>query len=227
MHSLLLLVAAFVLLCVGFSEAAEPERREGQPTVWLVGDSTVKNGTKGQQGWGDPFIELFDENKVRVINRARGGRSSRTFQTEGLWDAVLKESKPGDFVLIQMGHNDSGAPFDETRSRGSIRGTGEETVEGTHKDGRKEVVHTYGWYLRKYVADAREKGMTPIICSYVPRCPKPTDTIEADPAPNSYRLWAKETAEKENVPFIDLWSIIWKKYAGMKPEEIKSTYFSE
>ena len=73
------------------------------------GDSTVSNGTKGQQGWGTPLAALFDPKKIKVDNRARGGRSSRTFITEGLWEKVLAETRPGDFVLIQFGHNDSGA----------------------------------------------------------------------------------------------------------------------
>src|SRR4030095_651994 len=81
-------------------------------TLFIIGDSTVKNSTGDLQGWGDPIADYFDQAKLRVVNRARGGRSSRTFQTEGLWDQVLKEMKPGDFVLMQFGHND-GAPIDD------------------------------------------------------------------------------------------------------------------
>ena len=128
------------------------------PTLFIVGDSTVKNGTKGQQGWGDPIAALFDKTKIKVENHAIGGRSSRTFQTEGRWDKILAAAKPGDFVLMQMGHNDGGPLDDAARARGSIRGTGEETKEIDNPiTKKKEVVHTYGWYLRKYVADARDK----------------------------------------------------------------------
>ncbi len=63
------------------------------PTIYLIGDSTVKNGTKNQQGWGDPFAALVDPARARVVNRARGGRSSRTYYTEGLWTLVEKELK--------------------------------------------------------------------------------------------------------------------------------------
>src|SRR5687768_15359717 len=59
------------------------------PTLFIAGDSTVKNGTKGQVGWGDPIASHFDRTKINVVNRARGGRSSRTFLTEGLWDGLL------------------------------------------------------------------------------------------------------------------------------------------
>src|SRR6266568_6778551 len=102
---------------------------ENRPTLYVVGDSTVHNGTRGQQGWGDPIKELFDADRIHVENHAIGGRSSRTFQTEGRWDAILKKAKRGDFVLIQMGHNDGGKINDNSRSRGSLAGLGEETQE--------------------------------------------------------------------------------------------------
>ena len=78
----------------------------GKPTLFIIGDSTVRNSTAGQMGWGDPLVAHFDPAKIEIINRAIGGRSSRTFLTEGRWDAVMAHLKPGDFVLIQFGHND-------------------------------------------------------------------------------------------------------------------------
>jgi rhamnogalacturonan acetylesterase len=66
-----------------------PTPPPGKPTLFIVGDSTVRNGTRGQQGWGDPLIRLFDEKRIAVENHAMGGRSSRTFQTEGRWDKIL------------------------------------------------------------------------------------------------------------------------------------------
>src|SRR5438477_10103478 len=95
---------SLVLLAVGLGPAAAAEK----PTLFLVGDSTVKVGTKGQQGWGDPAIKLFDAEKITVENHAIGGRSSRTFQTEGRWDKILTKAKPGGFVLGQIGHNEGG-----------------------------------------------------------------------------------------------------------------------
>jgi len=101
------------------------------PTLWLVGDSTVRNGSgsggNGQWGWGDRIAKYFDTSKINVVNRARGGRSSRSYITEGLWDQVLADARPGDFVIIQMGHNDGGPLAGDNRERGSIRGTGDET----------------------------------------------------------------------------------------------------
>jgi lysophospholipase L1-like esterase len=101
-----------------------------RPALFLIGDSTVKNHTAGLLGWGDPIADFFDPAKIRVENRALGGRSSRTFRTEGLWDKVLADVKPGDFVLMQFGHNDGGGVSD-AHTRASIKGNGDETQEVT------------------------------------------------------------------------------------------------
>src|SRR5437762_5434843 len=98
------------------SEDAAPP---GKPVLFIVGDSTVNSGTKGPAvGWGDPIARFFDTTKIDVRNKAASGRSSRTFQTEGLWDKVLGAAKAGDFVLIQIGHNDGGPLDDTQRARG-------------------------------------------------------------------------------------------------------------
>src|SRR5262249_54578493 len=99
------------------------------PTLFIVGDSTVKNGANGGKGWGECIGKLFDISKINVQNRAIGGRSSRTFINEGRWDKVLEAAKPGDFLIVQMGHNDGGQIDDSQRARGSLPGTGEETKE--------------------------------------------------------------------------------------------------
>jgi lysophospholipase L1-like esterase len=137
------------------------------PTIYIVGDSTANNANR--RGWGDPVAEYFDRTKINVVNRARGGRSSRTFLTEGLWAAVVKDLRAGDFVLIQFGHNDGG-PLDTGRARGSLPGIGEETEEIDNLLTREhEIVHTYGWYLRQFIAEAGARGATPLVCSLVPR----------------------------------------------------------
>lgn len=96
--------ALFAAMSVGLSgasraeEAAPAAEATRLPTLWIIGDSTVKNGTRGQQGWGDPIADYFDSARIRVMNRARGGRSSRTYLTEGLWQEVLDQMQPGDWV---------------------------------------------------------------------------------------------------------------------------------
>src|SRR5215472_12526318 len=70
------------------AEAASLAATNSRPTLYLIGDSTVNTPTKGQLGWGKPIASLFDTNRITVLNKARGGRSSRTYYTEGLWEEV-------------------------------------------------------------------------------------------------------------------------------------------
>ena len=196
------------------------------PTLFIIGDSTVKNGTKGLQGWGDAIGSFFDLTKIRIENRARGGRSSRTYVTEGLWDQVVGELMPGDFVLMQFGHNDGGAVNDASRARGSLRGIGDETEEIDSLLTRKhEVVHTYGWYMKKFINDSKTKGAMPIVLSPVPRnIWKDGKVVRAS---DSYGKWAAEVAKLAGVSFIDLNDIAAKKYEALGPEKVKQLYFLE
>jgi lysophospholipase L1-like esterase len=173
------------------------------PTLWIAGDSTAARGRGAtQQGWGVPFADYFDPAKINVANRARGGRSSRTFVTEGLWDQLLADVKKGDTVLIQFGHNDGGAPEKPPR-RGSLPGLGEETREvenpTTH---RPETVRTFGWYLRKMIADTKAKGANPIVLSLTPRNVWKDGKIER--GSGRFSPWSYEVAKSAAVPFVDL-----------------------
>lgn len=195
-----------------------------QPTLFIIGDSTVKTPTAGQQGWGDPISEMFDQKRIRVENRARGGRSSRTFQTEGLWDQVLAELKPGDFVLMQFGHNDASAVNDDSRARGTLKGTGEETEEIDNLLTKKhEVVHTFGWYMRKYITDTKEKGAVAIVLSPVPR----NNWAEGKVARNAstYGGWAAEVAKSQGAFFVDLNEMIAQQYEALGEEKVSKELF--
>jgi lysophospholipase L1-like esterase len=188
------------------------------PSLILVGDSTVRNGkgdgAQGQWGWGEPLVSFFDTNKINVVNRAIGGRSSKSYISEGQWDETLKYIKPGDVVLFQWGHNDGGKPDEPTRTRASLPGVGEETVEIDNLILKKhETVHTYGWYLRKYVEDTRAKGATPILCTMIPRkIWKDGKIVRND---NDYAGWARQVAIAEHVGLIDLNAIIADEYDAL------------
>ncbi len=82
------------------------------------------------------------------------GRSTRTFIKEGRWHKVDSPLKPGDYVMMVFGHNEGSKP-DTSKAgyRGVLKGTGKETVELTWPDSTKEIVQTYGWYIRKFVND--------------------------------------------------------------------------
>ena len=197
-----------------YDNAAAP-LNSSLPTIFIVGDSTAQN--KADLGWGDHFAHYFDTSRVNVANRARAGRSSRTFIHEGAWDAVLSQLKKGDFVLIQMGHNDGGQ-LDGEKPRGTLKGIGEDQKEVTLLDGSKEVVHTYGWYLRKYIADTRAKGATPILLSLTVRNIWTDGRIERD---MGYDGFIGQTAEAEHVAFVDMATVEADKLEAMGAEKTK------
>ena len=210
-------VLAMLMLPLLSSTAAQTPK----PTLFLIGDSTVNVGTTGQVGWGERIAGYFDPAKIAVVNAARGGRSSRTFLTEGLWDRVLVDLRPGDFVIMQFGHNDGSALFDTDRPRGSIKGTGDEIEEGVVElSGEWETVHSFGWYLRRYVADTRGKGATPIICSLIPRNAWQDRRIVRE----DYRAWARTAAQSTGTAFVDLTEIIARRYEQLGPERV-NTFF--
>jgi lysophospholipase L1-like esterase len=205
------------------------------PTLWIIGDSTVHNGTPGEMGWGEVIDKKFDTSKINVVNRAMGGRSSRSFRNEGRWDAILKEAKPGDYVLMQWGHNDGSPLAGDNRERGSIRGMGDDTEEVTltlpPRKGEKETVHSFGWYIKAYCTEAKAKKLNPIVCSWIPHCPvakagDPTTHPTVSKEMSGYQLWAKQAAEATGSPFIDLNTLVMKKYEGMTFDEIKQKLFT-
>ena len=218
--TLALLLGVCLAAAARADDQPAPAAPAAKPTLWLIGDSTVNNGTKGQKGWGSVIGAYFDPAKITVANRARGGRSSRTFFTEGLWDAVLKDVKPGDFVLMQLGHNDGGSL--RTNNRASLKGNGEETEEVTKPDGTKETVHSYGWYMRKYIADAKAKGATPIVLSLVPRNDWKDGKVFR--ASEGYGKWAKEAAQGGGAAFVDLNEIVAGHYEQLGQDKVKEFF---
>jgi lysophospholipase L1-like esterase len=198
------------------------------PTLWVAGDSTAAKGSgDAQQGWAVPLADYFDPAKINVVNRARGGRSSRTFITEGLWDQLLTGVKKGDIVLIQFGHNDAGALNDEPppplRARGSIPGLGDETKEIDNVLTKKhEVVHTYGWYMRKMIADTKEKGATPVVLSCTVRDIWKDGRVER--GPGHYGAWAGEIAKEADVPFIDVSNMVADQFEVMGMAKVHALY---
>jgi hypothetical protein len=131
--------------------ATAPAAATQHPALFLVGDSIMNTGSgtgqTGPWGWGAEIIPLFDAKKIHVYNEGRGGRSSRGYIEEGLWGKVLERMQAGDFVVIQFGHNDS-ANSTNYPDRISLKGNGDDTQEITSPAGKKETIHSYGWYLR-------------------------------------------------------------------------------
>jgi lysophospholipase L1-like esterase len=194
------------------------------PTLYVVGDSTARSDAP-LRGWGSEVGAFFDPSKINVVNRAIGGRSSRTFITEGRWDKVLAEIKPGDFVLVQFGHNDVGDYRDpKAKGRPSLRGEGEDTAEALKSDLKTtETIHTFGWYLRKYSTNAKAKGATVILLSMVPHKDWKDGKIVRKEQ-DTFVKWTSNAAEKTGAQFIDANNIIAEGLERLGQEKVNSFF---
>ena len=185
------------------------QREKGKPVVWFTGDSTVKNTDKdknGMWGLGSQAYTVFDKKKITCYNAAQAGRSTRTYLNEGRWDKVYNSLEPGDFVFIQFGHNDIGG-IDKEKERGVIPGTADTChVYKSAKDGTYELVYSFGWYLKKFIDDVREKGATPILVSLTPRNEWSNGKIER--RNDSYGKWYRDVVSQTGVEFVDLHNIM-------------------
>lgn len=197
-----------------------------KPTLYIIGDSTVQNndgnGKNDYWGWGSLLAADIDTNRIHIQNHAKSGTSTRTFMLDGRWDKVLARLKKGDFVLIQFGHNDHAGVDDTLKQKGTLPGIGEDTKEiisiRTHQ---KEIVHTYGWYLSKFVREAKAKGATVIICSLVPRKKWEDGEVVKE---SQYPEWAAAVAEKEGAFFINLNRIVANKWKEIGAEKVNSFF---
>jgi lysophospholipase L1-like esterase len=191
-------------------------RRKGCPMLFTIGDSTVKNNDKeedGMWGWGSVIAELFDTDRITVENHAKAGRSARTFLDEGRWDKVYNAIQPGDYVIMQFGHNDAG-DINTGKARAELPGAGDESkVFRMEATGSYQVIYTFGWYLRKFIMDVKEKGGIPIVMSHTPR--NKFDNGEIERNTSSFGKWTRDAAERAGAYYIDL-----NKISGDKLEKI-------
>lgn len=191
------------------------------PTLWLIGDSTVRNGTlgdngpAGQWGWGAPITAYFDRDKINVVDRAFGGTSSRTFYSGFFWKYLRPQIKKGDFVILQFGANDNGG----AKGKGGLPGISDETEQNND-----ETVHTFGWYLKQFVAETRAQGATPIICSLTPRKHWSADGKTFQPERGRHAAWAEQVAKETKTRFIPLTDIISRKYDELGQAKVDALY---
>ncbi len=221
----------FILLILPFALAraqTAPATSPHKPALFLVGDSTMNTGTppgdRGPWGWGAEITPLFDPAKITVHNEGRGGRSSRSYIEEGLWAKIKDQLQPGDFVILQFGHNDA-ANSQNYPDRTTVKGSGNETQEIespiTHQ---KETLHTYGWYLQQYVKDITAKGAIAIICSPVPRNQWEGGKIKR--GFDGYAQWAAEAAKACGAPFIDLNTLSANRFDALG-QQTATAYFND
>jgi pectinesterase len=200
MKKLLAIVAALLLLT-----SAMPEKTT---TIFVIGDSTAANkdttGGKQERGWAMVLQEYFDEHMITVDNHAVNGRSSKSFIDEGRWDKVLAKIKPGDYVIIQFGHNDEKPKADRHTDPGS----------------------TFDYNLAKFVRETREHGGIPVLMNavvrrnFVVKAPANDDdeklrtqtfgdapkTVEGDSLIDThglYRVAPRDVAQRMNCHFVD------------------------
>lgn len=160
---------------------------------------------------------------MQVQNHAIGGRSSRTFITDGRWDSILGTLKKGDYVIMQFGHNDS-SPLDDTaRARGTIKGIGDDSVE-IYNPIRKmrETVHSFGWYMRRFIKETQAKGATAIVCSPIPRNNFKDGKVQR--GMNDYGLWARQVAGQTGAKYIELNGMIADKYDSLGAETVSKFF---
>jgi lysophospholipase L1-like esterase len=153
--------------------------------VWLVGDSTMCEYEPARSpltGWGMPFATFFDSS-IEIDNRAKGGRSTRTFLSEGRWKPVADSASTGDWVFIQFGHND-------------------EAKEEKYKD-RYTSVPDYKANLLRFIADVRARNANPVLVTPVSRMrfDKAGTAMETHV---EYTAAMYEVARESGAPLIDL-----------------------
>ncbi|WP_316739141.1 rhamnogalacturonan acetylesterase [Pedobacter aquatilis] len=176
----IILYTLVIIFCCAFSI-----KKDKKVNVYLVGDSTVCSyGTERAPltGWGMPFANYFNSS-VTIKNQAKGGRSTRTFISEGLWKSVYDSLQVGDFVLIQFGHND-------------------EAKQPEYAD-RYTPVNDYKNNLLKLIAETRSRQAIPILITPVSRMnfDKNGTALETH---TEYSAAMKDVAEKSNTVVIDL-----------------------
>lgn len=166
----------FLLLSFSFSE-------KKKITIWMCGDSTMSIKDPRafpETGWGMPFAFFWDST-VRIENRAKNGRSTKTFISENLWQNVIDNVKEGDYVFIQFGHND----------------------EAKEKTERYTTPEEYKNNLRKFISESKTRKAIPVLFTPVSR--RRFDAIgKVMETHKEYSALVHEVGASEKVPVIDL-----------------------
>jgi len=194
------------------------------PTLYVCGDSTAAPMPGPILGWGQKIGDFLDSSRIHVENRALGGRSARTFVTEGRWEAVRGKLRSGDIVLLQFGHNDTKSAINT--SRYDLPGLGEESEEiANPRGGAKLVIRTFGYYMRKMIDEAKAAGATVVVLSPVPRCKWADGVIVR--GEEGHGPWAEELARAAGVSFLDANARIAAVYNPIGAARIKALYFPQ
>ena len=199
-------------------------------TVFMIGDSSMANKPldkeNQERGWGQ-MLPIYFEGPIKVDNHAVNGRSSKSFIDEGRWEKVREQIRPGDYVIIQFGHNDEKAKSPDRY-----------TVPGS----------TFDANLKKFVSETREKGGTPILMNSIVRRNFPANGIAAAQTDDRQKTWKKglenypaegdtlvdthgdyriaprNVAEEMGVAFVDMNALTHELVQGLGKDASKSLY---
>jgi lysophospholipase L1-like esterase len=156
----------------------------GPVVIYLAGDSTMAEKLpekRPETGWGEELQQYFRAGEARVDNRAKNGRSTRTFIEEGRWQSIVDALVPGDYVFIEFGHNDASV---------------EKTDRYTPSD-------AYRANLERFVTDVRAKNARPILLTPVARRRFDAQGRVEESHP-VYADLVREVARELKVPLIDM-----------------------
>lgn len=225
MKTRIFLLLALVLMLVPM-EAAKRK-------VHTIGDSTMSSyqpAATPKRGWGMYLQVFFNPDSVEVNNRGKSGASTRTFyETENLWPSVKKQMHAGDYLIIQFAHNDEKCKGEDVYVKNArLRSEGKDTL--TDMRGT-EPNTTYKAYLRKFINEAREMGVTPILMSPICRAYFKDGKINGEgrhvlSAEKDYVRCMREVAEEMNVPFLDMTAASCAFYESRGKEFCMEHYFN-
>ena len=225
MKTRIFLLLALVLMLVPM-EAAKRK-------VHTIGDSTMSSyqpAATPKRGWGMYLQVFFNPDSVEVNNRGKSGASTRTFyETENLWPSVKKQMRAGDYLIIQFAHNDEKCKGEDVYVENArLRSEGKDTL--TDMRGT-EPNTTYKAYLRKFINEAREMGVTPILMSPICRAYFKDGKINGEgrhvlSAEKDYVRCMREVAEEMNVPFLDMTAASCAFYESRGKEFCMEHYFN-
>ena len=190
-------------------------RKGNNPVIFLVGNSTMRTGTRGngengQWGWGYAEHKYYNADKVTVENHALGGTSPRTFyKNPTLWKRTLSGVRKGDFVFLELGHNDNG-PIDTIRARSSYRPEGklsispDSTIIFNKMTQRQDTVYTFGGYIRRFVNETRAQGGIPVLFTLTPRNAREKDSDRIQRKLTDFTPAIFALGNEMKVPVVDL-----------------------
>ena len=236
MREILTLSILSALLLLPSLQGGDGGRLSAKRRVHTIGDSTMsdyKPAATPKRGWGMYLQAFFNPDSIEVNNRGKSGASTRTFyETENLWPSVKRQMLPGDYLIIQFAHNDEKCKGEDVYVQNAkLRAEGKDTL--TDMRGT-EPNTTYKDYLFRFINEAREMGVTPILMSPICRAyykngkinPEGRHDLSKDGIEKNYVRCMREVADEMNVPFLDMTARSKELYESAGQDYCMTNYFN-